>query len=85
MSLFSEFSLTAALPTSLPLIPSLSSVRRVRVVRGGGSSSPFAPVHVCRHRDLLDRRGGEEVSLDSEYEAKRLVGWDYKVIMLDLQ
>ena len=88
MSIFSELSLTNAPPTFVPLFPSLSSVcrrRYRRFVRGGGSSSPFSPVP-ARHRPyLVDRRGGEEVSLDSAEEAERFVGWGCKVSLMDLQ
>ena len=75
------------LPTSLPLLPYLSSVLRCCycVIHGGGFSSPFAPVPAHPCPGLLDRKGEEEVSLDSTDEAERLVDWGCKFSLMDLQ
>ena len=87
MYLFSEFSLTDALPTPLPFFPYLLSfLRHYRsVVLVGGSSFPFAPVPACHRPDLLAMRGENEVSLDSTEEAENFVGWGCKVILIDIQ
>ena len=80
-----QFSLAAAPPTSFPLFSSLSSVCCCHIVHGSGSSYPFAPIPDRRRLYILDRRGDEEVSLDSAEEAERLVVWGCKFSLVDLQ